>query len=158
MRTATGNQARTGAAFKDVPAPDFADVHVAVLPAGAPADPAVWARRMFSGRATPAWVKAAMGVRALLVPFLGIPRVPGDPFAVRRVTGEEALLGFDDRHLDFRVGVGVDAAARLVRVTTAVRFNGWRGRLYFVPVRLLHPVVVQSMLSRAQRLLDPAAR
>ncbi|GAA1686876.1 hypothetical protein GCM10009792_03410 [Microcella alkalica] len=67
--------------------------------------------------------------------------------------GDEALLSIEDRHLGFRVGVGVDARARLVRVVTAVRLKGWRGRVYFAPVRLAHPLVVDAMLARACRRL-----
>ena len=53
----------------------------------------------------------------------------------------------------FRVGVGVDAQGGLVRVTTVVRLKGWRGRLYFLPVRLLHSMVVHALLRAAcQRL------
>ena len=91
--------------------------------------------------------------------LLDLPRPPTALFAARNVisegavmalqqrglTHEVALVGFDDRHLDFRAAVGVDAPARLVRVTTTVRLHGWRGRVYFAPVRLLHPVVVRSM-------------
>jgi hypothetical protein len=140
-------------AFADIPAPDYADAIIGVLPDGAPLDPADWARTLFSIAAMPRWVAAAMGVRQLLVPVLGIPRAPRGAFAVRRVEGGEALLGFDDMHLDFRVAVGVDQATRLVRIVTAVRLKGWRGRLYFAPVRLGHPAVVQAMLRRSQRLL-----
>ena len=76
-------------------------------------------------------------------------------FAVRRVEGGEALMVASDRHLDFACGVEVDAGRRLVRVTTAVRLHGWRGRLSFAPVGLVHPVVVRSMLRRAARRLTP---
>jgi hypothetical protein len=140
-------------AFDDMPRPDYADVIVGVLPDGAPEDPAVWAARLFSVRAMPGWVTLALGARQLLVPLMGIPRAPRDTFAIRRVEGDEALLSFDDRHLDFRVGVGVDAVHRLVRVVTAVRLKGWRGRVYFGPVRLAHPIVVRSMLRHTRRAL-----
>jgi hypothetical protein len=74
------------------------------------------------------------------------------------VDGDEALLSFDDKHLDFRAGVGVNSETRLVRVVTAVRLKGWRGRLYFTPVRLAHPIVMHSMLRRSQKLLAQAGR
>lgn len=141
-------------ALVDIPRPDYADMSVGVLPAHATTDPAAWARSMFSIRAMPRWVIAAMGIRELLVPLVGIPRAGSDDvFAVREVRGDEALLSRDDRHLDFRVGVGVDATNRLVRVVTTVRLKGWRGRLYFLPVRVLHPLVVQSMLKRTAKML-----
>jgi hypothetical protein len=149
--------ARLGSlAFRDLPAPDFADAAFVVLPHGATTDPAVWARALFDSRSAPAWVAAIMGLRELLVPLLGIPRAPAGAFAVKEVTGGEAVLGIDDRHLDFRVGVGVDVDEGLVRVVTAVRLKGRRGRMYFGPVRLVHPWVVQSMLRRASRGLTPS--
>lgn len=142
-------------ALRDVPAPDYADAVIAPLPPGAPTDPAVWARAVFSPAAMPRWVLAALALRQVFVPLLRIPPAPRDTFAVDEVAGDEALVAHDDVHLDFRCGVAVDAQARLVRVTTAVRLHGWRGRLYFAVVRPVHPVVVTAMLRRARRRLTP---
>ena len=66
------------------------------------------------------------------------------------------LIAADDTHLDFRCAVAVDRSARLVRVTTTVRLHGWRGRVYFAPVRLLHPVVIQAMVQKAGKRLAAA--
>lgn len=140
-------------ALRDVPAPDFADAVIAPLPAGAPTDPETWARTVFSPAAMPRWVLAALALRQALVPLLRIPPAPRDAFAVAEVADGEALIAHDDVHLDFRCGVPVDEGARLVRVTTAVRLHGWRGRLYFGLVQLVHPVVVTAMLRRAARRL-----
>ena len=52
----------------------------------------------------------------------------------------------------------MDAAAAVVRVTTVVRFNDWRGRVYFTPVSLVHPLVVGAMLRRARRALAKQGR
>lgn len=68
--------------------------------------------------------------------------------------GDEAVIHTIDDHLTFRCAVGVDAEQRLVRVTTAVTFHNWRGRLYFIPVGVLHPIVVRSMLRRTARVLS----
>lgn len=140
-------------ALRDVPAPDYADAVIASLPAGAPTDPGTWADAIFSPAAMPRWVLAALALRQALVPLLRIPAAPRDTFAVDEVVGDEALIAHDDVHLDFRCGVAVDPQARLVRVTTAVRLHGWRGRLYFGVVRLVHPVVVTAMLRRARHRL-----
>lgn len=142
-------------ALRDIPRPDYADAAIAPLPAGAPTDPEAWARRMFSVRAMPRWVAAALALRQLLVPLMGIPRAAEDTFAVRDRAGDEVLLAADDTHLDFRCAVAVDPEAGLLRVTTAVRLHGWRGRAYFAPVRLLHPIVVQAMIRSAGRTLVP---
>ena len=142
--------------FDDIPVPDFADVHVVPLPPAAPLDPARWAREVFSPGAMPGWVRAAIALRQAVVPLLGLRPSPRDTFAVQAVRGEEALLCADEAHLDFRAGLAVDPDARLVRLSTAVRLKGWRGRVYFLPVRLLHGVVVQAMLRRASRRLRGA--
>ena len=142
-------------ALDDIPAPDFADVQLVVLPDGATADPETWAKSIFSVRSAPLLVRALLGLRQLLVPIIGVNKAEADVFEVSRVVGEEALIEADDNHLDFRVGVGVDSTQSLVRVTTAVRFNGWRGRVYFIPVRLLHGPVTRAMMNRAARTLTP---
>ena len=144
-------------ALAEITEPDFADVIVGILPPGASLDPRVWAETIFGIAGAPRWVRAALRLRQLLAPLIGVRRASNIVFAVKQIEGEEALIFAPDSHLDFACGIGVDAAARLVRVTTAVRLHGWRGRLYFAPVSLLHPMVVQSMLKRASRTLGTAA-
>jgi Protein of unknown function (DUF2867) len=136
-------------ALRDIPRPDYADAIMAPLPAGTPVDPVLWARKLFSLRTMPRWVVGALAARQMLVPLLGIPRAADDVFAIREQSEDEVLLGADDRHLDFRCGVAVEPAARLLRVTTTVRLHGWRGRAYFLPVRVLHPLVVRAMIRSA---------
>jgi hypothetical protein len=36
-------------------------------------------------------------------------------------------------------------------VTTAVQLKGWRGRLYFLPVRFGHDQITRSMMAAAGR-------
>lgn len=154
------NPARPGepvfrsAAFDDIPEPDFADVVLVSIPATAHPiidDPAWWAKRVFSVRSMPRWIVLLLGVRQLLVRLIGVDRAPSSVFDVKAVVGEEALIAADDSHLDFRAGVAVDLGRRLLRVTTVVRFNGWRGRLYFIPVGLLHDPITRAMARRAVR-------
>ena len=145
-------------ALRDIPTPDYADAIIVPLPAGTPTDPAVWAHQLFSLRSMPGWVVGALAARQLLVPLLGIPQAATDVFAIREQQDEEVLLAADDRHLDFRCEVAVDRAARLLRVTTTVRLHGWRGRVYFLPVRVLHPIVVRAMIRAAGRALATTPR
>ena len=140
-------------ALRDIPTPDYADAIIVPLPPGTPVDPTLWARRLFSLRTMPRWVVGALAVRQLLVPLLGIRRAADDVFAIHEQREDEVLLGTDDRHLDFRCGVAVNPSARLLRVTTTVRLHGWRGRAYFLPVRLLHPLVLRAMIRSAGRSL-----
>ena len=145
-------------ALQSIPEPDYADVIVLPVPKDGPADPRVWAEELFSLRSMPGWAIALMGLRQAVVGLVGISRAPAGVFAVAEVCGEEALISADDTHLDFRCGVAYDAGAGLLRVTTAVRLKGWRGRLYFAPVRLLHPLVVHAMMARTIRRLTALPR
>ncbi|MEZ4219950.1 MAG: DUF2867 domain-containing protein [Polyangiaceae bacterium] len=141
-------------AFDDISAPDYADVILEPIPrelVDDDSDSRTWARRVFSIRSAPAWVVALMGLRQLLVGLAGIPRGTPDQFRVKAIRGDEALLSVDDPHLSFRAAVGVDHQRRLLRVTTVVRLNGWRGRIYFAPVSILHPVILRAMMRRALR-------
>jgi hypothetical protein len=145
-------------ALTAIPDPDYADMSIAVLPAHASADPAAWARNLFSFRTMPRWVLLALLLRQLVSPLLGIPRASREVFSVKTVVGDEALIAIDDGHLDFAVAVGVDEQRNIVRVVTTVRIKNRRGRLYFLPVRLAHPIVVQSMLKRSRRLMSGVTR
>lgn len=138
-------------ALRDIPCPDYADVQVFALPPGVPDDPAWWARAVFDIRSAPAWVRVLMEVRQRVIRVIGLPPSPEGTFDVDEVCGEEALIVADERQLDFRAGVGVDRARRLLRITTTVRLHGWRGRVYFAPVSLLHPVITRAMAQRAVR-------
>ena len=159
MENPVGSSSRAGEpafrslALEAIPEPDYADVIVVPCRQTATSDPRVWAETVFSRSAMPRWVLALMALRQQLVGLVGIPKAPADVFAVSRVAGEEALITAVDRHLDFSCGVAFDAGSHLLRVTTAVRLKGWRGRLYFVPVRVLHPLVLRAMMLRAARVL-----
>lgn len=87
----------------------------------------------------------------MAVKALGIPRGGRWMLAVSRATSDEAIIDTDDRHLRFVAAV--TAEPHLVHVTTAVTLKGWRGRVYFAPVRLLHDAVTRSMMTAAARRL-----
>ena len=141
-------------AFDEISDPDYADVAVGVLPAHATADPAAWARSLFSMRSLPRWLVVLIAIRQVVGPLIGVPRAPRGRFEVRRVNGDEALLGLDQRFLDVRVGVGVDELHGIVRVVTAVRLKGSRSRIWFLPVRAVHPHLVSAMITRSRRRLS----
>jgi hypothetical protein len=83
---------------------------------------------------------------------------PGNRVGIFRVyqrSAEEILMGDDDRHLDYRVSVLVrqQADQRWATVSTVVRYNGWLGRAYFLPVRPFHRLIVPALLRQMQRAL-----
>ncbi len=139
-------------AFADIPAPDFADaVMVAIPPSdGAiPDDPAWWAGRVFSIESAPRWVIGLLGLRQALVRLIGVDRADRSVFDIDRVEGGEALIAEDDTHLDFRAAVYINPSRRLLQVTTVVKLNGWRGKVYWIPVSVLHAPITRSMAKRA---------
>jgi len=72
-------------------------------------------------------------------------------FKVYAKSEHEVVLGEDDKHLNFRVSLFSDTqlkenSFRKLTITTTVEFNNWFGRLYFLPVRLFHQLIVPTML------------
>lgn len=141
-------------ALADIADPDYTQVWVDVLPAHATADPAAWARNLFSRAALPRWLAGAIALRSMV--GRRAPRC--DAFAVRQVEGEEALVAVDALGVDVRVGVGVDEERALVRVVTAMRFKGRTGRLRSLPVRLSLALLMRGMIARARRELSGVTR
>lgn len=90
---------------------DYGDVILIAKPPSTSDDPREWAETLFSLEAIPVVVRALFGVRMALAPLLGLRPAPSGVFDVREVSGQEALMVFDDDHLEFRCAVGVDAAA-----------------------------------------------
>jgi len=122
-------------------------------------------------RQGPAWVGVLMRLRNAVVRPLGLHTVAGratapgsaqlrsgdfvGPFQVFEVQPQEIVLGLDDRHLDFRVSVRVEAeaVASTAWLSTAVQFHNGFGRFYFALIRPFHGLVVRALLRRSwQRL------
>jgi len=145
------------------PSIDFADAFRADLPAGMPQEPDTLVRIFFGS--APSWIMWLMRLRNALVRPFGIgtdfgeaairsggPLRPGEcvgPFRVFVVENGEALMGLDDRHLDFRVSVLVRAGT--VTVTTIVRRHNWFGRAYFAIVKPFHRLVVPALMRHGLR-------
>jgi hypothetical protein len=103
---------------------DYSDAYSIVVGASISADARTWADALFHG-------------------LTGMPRLSE--------TEHEVLLGADEWHLRYRVGVLVDAAFDRVTVTvaTVVQLSSRAGRIYFAVVRRFHPAVVRLLLRRA---------
>ena len=72
-------------------------------------------------------------------------------FKVYSKTSEELVLGEDDKHLNFRVSLFIDQQTndqtnKKLIISTTVKFNNWYGRLYFLPVKPFHKLIVPTML------------
>lgn len=153
MTTVRSNSAYASLAFDPIAVPDWAMVTIIAIPQDASPDPELWTKTIFDVRSLPPWVLALMGLRQAVVGLVGISKGGGSSFDIDKVVGDEALIFTAERHLDFSAAVGVDPASGLLRLTTAVKLHGWRGRLYFLPVAFLHDPVCRSMMRRAAKRL-----
>ena len=125
----------------------------------------------------PRWVQHLFTVRNKMVGIFGL-KVPrdvdrnelvksfncdkGEQIGLFKVFGksdDEIILGENDKHLNFRVSLFLDRPqidkrqARLT-ISTTVLFNNWLGRLYFLPVKPLHRLIVPRMLKEIVRQLQ----
>lgn len=111
----------------------------------------------------PGWANALLWLRnGLVAPFglktaadLPAPSTtdpaPGDYvsfFRLEELSGNEAILGEDDRHLDFRVSVLKTSGPQpLAAISTWVRPHNFGGRLYLLGVLPFHKLIVRRLLA-----------
>lgn len=71
-------------------------------------------------------------------------------FPIVREGERETVLGFDDRHLDFRIVVEVrdgPAESQVIGITTLVRRRSLFGYLYLAAVTPFHKAIVPTLLA-----------
>ena len=126
------------------------------------------------GESAPSWVEKLFGFRNWIVGFFGLKTGEGQfhdrEAAIRAFGGEpgeqlgffkvfdhsdkEIILGEDDKHLDFRVSLYAqpeNSGTRFIISTTVTFHNLW-GKLYFLPVRPFHKLIVPTMMKRMIRI------
>lgn len=108
----------------------------------------------------PGWVQGLMALRNLIVrPFglkhdpdiaaPGVPRIGMFPIVSQQPA--EIVLGFDDRHLDFRILVQTEPTGETetsVRLVTLVKRHNLLGRFYLAAIMPFHKRIVATALSR----------
>ncbi len=114
------------------------------------------AKRIMARRSR--WIDALLVFRNILVAPFGLKdgRQPLPEGIVRLglfpVVSQEpdrVVLGFDDRHLDFRLVVDAPGNGD-VTGTTLIRTHNWLGRTYLAIVLPFHRIIVPAMLRRAR--------
>ena len=133
------------------------------LQSGAPAADAASLLRAFSA-AMPPWARGLMLLRDRLVSPLGLKTAQTassvEPFHVGQQLGvfrvlhlgeRDAVLGEDDRHLDFRVVLQCQAGR--LQVSTLVRPHNWLGRTYLAAVTPFHHLIVAASMRRMAVML-----
>ena len=125
-------------------------------------------------RRTPRWIEWAMALRNHTVRLFGLKHVgglsqldanknaadyqPGDRvgiFTLFAKSDHEVLLGDKDKHLDVVVSIHKQTSSEqslpVLTLTTVVHVHNWLGRLYMLPVRPAHRIVVRAMLKMVGR-------
>ncbi|WP_294928892.1 DUF2867 domain-containing protein [uncultured Paracoccus sp.] len=138
-----------GSLLADIRRPDdFLDCYACESPL-----PAHEAARIIA--AFPPWAAALLRLRnGLMRPFglrteapAGVPTF--GPFPLDRETPDEVLVGFDDRHLDFRVSV-LQRGGRIHCATWVCPHNPG-GRAYLAAVMPFHVLIIRNALARVRR-------
>lgn len=126
--------------------------------------------------AIPSWLSRLTALRNALVRPFGLktgtePTLPVAPpftvgqriglFRLLALDGREAVLGDDDRHLNFRISLlfddnGGDGGTPLLSVSTLVRPHNRLGRLYLALVLPIHRLAVPAVARRMAALIDRA--
>jgi hypothetical protein len=112
---------------------------------------------------SPAWVDWLFDIRNRVVSMLGLKTSGAESkeaviqnikcevgesiglFKIFAKTENEIVMGEDDKHLDFRVSLFLDRQNNLLVVSTIVKIHNWLGRLYFLPVKPFHKIIVPVM-------------
>ncbi len=143
-----------------LPGAQFIDTYRVAL-TGPPITARAAATRMM-GR-SPKWVARLMSLRNRLVAPFGLRTPDWDApkmadmigiFPVLSDSPGQMLLGFDDRHLDFRVVVSVSAVedGPHASITTVVRKHNLLGHVYLASIMPFHKLIVKSMLRQIETL------
>ncbi len=146
---------------------DYSDAFRLTLPKGATHTIDAVAKQVFL--MTPKWISALMRLRDAIVSVIGLKTSPVTEIDLNKITliegnsiglfqvlkrnDSEIIFGENDKHLDFRAGLLLQKTDHGDEVifSTLVRFNGWLGKLYFLPVKPFHKLVVPSLLNRLRK-------
>jgi hypothetical protein len=114
----------------------------------------------------PRWVIGLMKIRNGIVRIFGLKAGKSESvkeaayypvgskagyFTVTERNVNEIVMGENDRHLCFRTSVLVDGKQSFIHLTTIVRFHNVWGKIYFLPVKPFHRLIVKSLLKRQTR-------
>ena len=123
-----------------LPGYQFADAYKVPAPHGLDA---IEATRLAFAHG-PLWIRSLMGLRNRLGRVVGLKPAPASGFPVVRQSADEVVLGFDDRHLDFRIVVAI--AGGFATVTTIVRWHNAWGRAYLTAIMPFHRVIAARII------------
>jgi Protein of unknown function (DUF2867) len=111
--------------------------------------------------AMPPWSRPLMILRNIAVAPFGLVRdtakIAGGKqrigiFPVLSTSAGRAILGFNDKHLDFRIIIDVKPAEALgqnIVMTTLVKTHNRFGRIYLSVIKPFHRRIIRAMMRRA---------
>jgi len=126
----------------------------------------------------PKWVNTLMKIRDNIVGIFGLKtsnqlveqvKHPNDIkleigeqldiFVLLYKSENEIIVGGDDKHLNFRVSLQLEpltevTAKRELIITTCVKFNNLFGKIYFIPVKPFHNIIVKRTLVNIIKQLE----
>lgn len=123
-----------------LPGYQFADAYKVPAPRGIDA---IEATRQAFARG-PLWIRTLMGMRNRLGGLVGLRPAPSSGFPIIRQAPDEVLMGFDDKHLDFRIVATVNGG--FVTLTTIVRWHNAWGRAYLALIMPFHRAIAARMI------------
>lgn len=147
-----------------LPGSGFADAfRIALTPEQARLSAGELAQQLFSR--TPEWIALLLAIRNRVVALFGLRaanmHIDGGPatsmagFPLVSQSDELVQLGFDDKHLDFRIWVRRDQATAdlpaQLTLTTVVRTNRLLGRIYLGVIMPFHRRIAPAMLNGLYR-------
>jgi hypothetical protein len=99
----------------------------------------------------PKWGVTLFKLRNSIVNILGLKTDIGNEgqggfFTLIGKTDNEIIRGEIDKHLNFRVSILKNDSLNTISMTTVVHFNNVLGRLYFLPVKPFHKIIVRTLL------------
>jgi len=97
------------------------------------------------------WEKCLFSIRDSIVGIFGLKtskEIIKGQFPIVEQHENEIVFGENDKHLDVRVSVLNDRENSFIYLTTIVHFNNFFGRLYFLPVKPFHKILVKSGFKR----------
>ncbi|HCW09104.1 MAG TPA: hypothetical protein DGG95_17235 [Cytophagales bacterium] len=110
--------------------------------------------------ALPCWIKIALQIRYFLIvkPF-GLTtgrfdntnessEMNSEPVPIIKKNKNEIVMGSDDKHFYYRISVMKKEVGQEseIYLNTVVKFNNVWGKIYFLPVKMGHKLVVKSLL------------
>jgi len=103
----------------------------------------------------PKWANWLMSIRDAIVRIFRLKTskeilqdFPTQNFPIISQHENEIVSGANDNHLDYRLSILIDREKSSITFSTIVHFNNFLGRLYFIPVKLFHKIIVKAILKR----------